>query len=216
MNKKVILAIAIILIILVIGLAIFFSIQGNNTNNPSSSNIVNDEANNAVTDDNTNIENGNNGILIAYYSNSGNTKAMAEEIQNQTGGDIFEIKRVAEYTNMYQEAEKEINDNERPEVADMPENLNQYDMLFIGYPIWWDTTPAMINTFLENYDLSNKTVIPFCTSSSDGIEGSMASIRESAPNANILDGLRISGSSARNQNGKDEITDWLNELNIID
>ena len=140
---------------------------------------------------------------------------MAKEIQNQTGADIFEITRESEYSNMYEEAKAEIDNNERPEVANMPENLDEYDIIFIGYPIWWDTTPAMINTFLENYDLSNKTIIPFCTSSSDGIEGSMESIEKSTSNANILEGLRLSGGSANNQSGKDEITNWLKELDII-
>ena len=214
MSKKVILAIAIILIILVIGLAIFFSIQGNNTNNPSSSNIVSDEANNAVTDDNTNIENENSRILIAYYSNSGNTKAMAEEIQNQTGGDIFEIRRVTEYSNMYQEAEKEINDNERPEVADMPENLNQYDILFIGYPIWWDTTPAMINTFLEQYDFEGKTIIPFCTHGGSGLSGTPNTIARKLSNSTVItNGFSL--SRTRMETAPTEVDNWLKEINVI-
>ena len=92
----------------------------------------------------------------------------------------------------------------------MPENVEQYDTIFIGYPIWWDRAPAMVNTFLENIDLTGKTVIPFCTSSSDGIEGSMTDIQNSAEGANILDGIRISGSSA--ESNRSEIQNWLTEL----
>lgn len=212
MNKKVILWISAILIILIVGVVIFLSVQ--NTN--SSSTVNNASSNDISSNDNTNpIKSGDTNILIAYYSNSGNTKAMAEEIQNQTGADIFEITRVSEYSNLTEEAKSEIDNNERPEVANMPENLDKYDTIFIGYPIWWDTTPAIINTFLENYNLSDKTIIPFCTSSSDGIEGSMESIEASASNANILDGLRLSGVSVSSQTGKDEISNWLSELNII-
>ena len=88
--------------------------------------------------------------------------------------------------------------------------MEQYDTIFIGYPIWWDRTPAMINTFLENIDLTGKTVIPFCTSSSDSIEGSMKDINNSASEANILEGLRISGGSA--ESNIDEIQNWLEEI----
>lgn len=212
MNKKVILWISAILIILIVGVVIFLSVQ----NTTSSSTVNNASSNDISSNDNTNpIKSGDTNILIAYYSNSGNTKAMAEEIQNQTGADIFRITRVSEYSNLTEEEKSEIDNNERPEVANMPENLDKYDTIFIGYPIWWDTTPAMINTFLENYNLSDKTIIPFCTSSSDGIEGSMESIEASASNANILDGLRLSGGSVSNQTGKDEIYNWLSELNII-
>lgn len=211
MNKRAILVIAVILIVLVIAGVIFISIQNNKIE--SSTNEQNNNLTQSYNTETTIKE--NTKILVAYYSNSGNTEAMAKEIQNQTGADIFEITRESEYSNMYEEAKAEIDNNERPEVANMPENLDEYDIIFIGYPIWWDTTPAMINTFLENYDLSNKTIIPFCTSSSDGIEGSMESTEKSASNANILEGLRLSGGSANNQSGKDEITNWLKELDII-
>ena len=211
MNKRAILVIAVILIVLVIAGVIFISIQNNKTE--SSTNEQNNNLTQSYNTETTIKE--STKILVAYYSNSGNTEAMAKEIQNQTGADIFEITRESEYSNMYEEAKAEIDNNERPEVANMPENLDEYDIIFIGYPIWWDTTPAMINTFLENYDLSNKTIIPFCTSSSDGIEGSMESIEKSTSNANILEGLRLSGGSANNQSGKDEITNWLKELDII-
>ena len=88
--------------------------------------------------------------------------------------------------------------------------LDDYDVIYLGYPNYWDRAPAMINTFLGNIDLTGKTVIPFCTSSSDGIEGSMTDIRNSAQGANILEGLRISGGSA--ESNRSEIQTWLNSI----
>lgn len=137
---------------------------------------------------------------------------MAKEIQNQVGGDLFQIERAKEYDDLYTEAKEEIDNNQRPELANNGENIEDYDVIFIGYPIWWDTTPAMINTFLESIDLTNKTIIPFCTSSSDSIDNSLNSIKVSAKNATILDGLRLSGSSSNNS---EEIKNWLDDLGIF-
>lgn len=227
MGKKVFIVIAILVVIALIIGGIYFT-RNNNTENQNTNiaqedqniadgnNETNTEAENAVTENVAAEENGQNtteqgsNILVAYYSYSGNTENFANVISEEVGGDLFEIQRLDAYSDLYTEAEAEINNGERPALASMPENVEQYDTIFIGYPIWWDRAPAMINTFLGNIDLTGKTVIPFCTSSSDGIEGSMTDIRNSAQGANILEGLRISGGSA--ESNRSEIQTWLNGI----
>ena len=174
--------------------------------------LIQEDTNNVID----NLDTSDMNILVAYYSYSGNTEGMAEEIANQVDGDLFKIERASEYSDLYTEAEEEINNGDRPELADTVDNMEDYDVIFIGYPIWWDMPPAMINSFLESYDLTDKIVIPFCTSSSDGIENSVTSIKASSKNAAVLDGLRLSGSSASSDSGKKEISDWLNSLNIFE
>lgn len=198
MGKKVFIVIAILVVIALIVGGVYFT-RNNNTENQNT---------NIAQEENQNITDGN--ILVAYYSYSGNTESFANVISEEVGGDLFEIQRAEAYSDLYTEAEAEINNGERPALASMPENVEQYDTIFIGYPIWWDRVPAMINTFLGNIDLTGKTVIPFCTSSSDGIEGSMTDIRNSAQGANILEGLRISGGSA--ESNRSEIQTWLNGI----
>lgn len=200
MGKKIgIVAIAIIIIALIIG-GIYYFLSNNENVENQTANINEQEENNSSN------------ILVAYYSYTGNTEEFANIIAEETGGTLFEIQRAEEYSDLYEEAEEEINNNEKPELASMPENVEQYDTIFIGYPIWWDRAPAMINTFLDNINLEGKTVIPFCTSSSDGIEGSMTDIRNSAGEANVLEGLRLSGSGV--ESSRTEIQNWLSELGI--
>ena len=109
-------------------------------------------------------------VLIAYFSWSGNTAEMAAQIQEQTGGDLFEIVPVEPYPTDYSEcgdvALAERDSNARPEIQNLPESIEQYDTIFIGYPIWWHTAPMIIGTFLESYDLSGVDVYPFTQSAS--------------------------------------------------
>ena len=209
MSKKIVTIIVALIIIGGIGAYLWMhNSSDNNLENNSLDDNSSEEASN-------NLNTSDMNILIAYYSYTGNTEGMAEEIQNQTKGDLFKIERKAEYSDLYTEAEDEINNNERPELASTVENMDDYDVIFIGFPVWWDNVPAMINSFLESYDLTDKVVIPFCTSSSDGIEGSMPGIRNSAKNATVLDGLRLSGSDASTDSGKEEIASWLSGLEIF-
>lgn len=210
--KKGVIAGIVLVVIILIGVGVFFFMRNSSPNVREDASLSGDEASNVID----NLDTSNMNILVAYYSHTGNTEAMAEEIANQVNGDLFKIERAAEYNDLYTEAEDEINNGDRPELADTVDNMDSYDVIFIGYPIWWDMPPAMINSFLESYDLTDKIVIPFCTSSSDGIENGMASIRASSENAVVLDGLRLSGSSASSDSGKEEISNWLNSLNIFE
>lgn len=222
MNKNVVKIIVVLLLVIVIGGIIFILINNNsnNTNQTQRENTRNENIENYASTDLENVgtenpeenteDSSDRKILVAYYSYTGNTEEFANVIADETGGTLFEIQRAEDYSNLYTEAEEEINNNDRPELAEMPENVEQYDTIFVGYPIWWDRTPAMINTFLENINLDGKNIIPFCTSSSDSIEGSMTDIRSSAEGANILDGLRLSGSSV--ESSRSTIDDWLSDL----
>lgn len=158
-----------------------------------------------------------NKSLVVYFSATGNTKTLAEKIAKETGSDIFEIEPKQAYTrddlnynNSDCRANKEQNDeNARPEIANKPENIENYDTVFIGYPIWWGTMPKIINTFLDTYDLSGKTVMPFCTSGGSGISTSVESIKSSCPNADVKNGFRGTSSTSSSQ-----ISQWLSENNF--
>ena len=151
-------------------------------------------------------------VLIAYFSWSGNTAEMAAQIQEQTGGDLFEIVPVEPYPTDYSEcgevALAERDSNARPEIQNLPESIEQYDTIFIGYPIWWHTAPMIIGTFLENYDLSGVDVYPFTQSASmdtEQFDQSMDFVRQAAADATVHDGLFVRASDT------DGITGYLTE-----
>lgn len=153
--------------------------------------------------------------LIAYFSWSGNTADMAEYIQEQTGGELFEIVPVNPYPEDYSEcgdvALEERDSNARPEIQNLPESLDGYDTLFIGYPIWWHTAPMIIGTFLENYDLTGIDVYPFTQSASmdtEQFDNSMDFVREAAGNAQVHDGLFVRPSDT------EAIDAYLNENGV--
>ena len=133
--------------------------------------------------------------LVTYFSYSGVTKRKAEKLAKDNGADAFEIKAKAPYTDAdvnWQDKKSrnvlEYNDkSSRPEIAEMPD-LSDVDEIWIGYPIWWYTHPRIINTF---FDLAGKRIHLFATSSSTGIEGSVKELKETYPDADIVDGKRI-------------------------
>lgn len=152
--------------------------------------------------------------IVVYFSCTGNTKSAAEKIANLSGAEIYEIVPAEPYTSAnlnYNDdncrANREMNDESaRPEIGSPAIDLSGYDTVFIGYPIWWGTMPRIINTFLDTYDLSGKTVMPFCTSGSSGISTSVSAIRSAEPSADVRDGLRVSGGSG--------IEAWISENGI--
>lgn len=141
--------------------------------------------------------------LVVYFSATGNTKAVAEEISRLTGADLYEIVLADPYTdadlnynNNDCRANQEMNDTSaRPAIGSGVIDVSPYDIVFVGYPIWWGTMPRIINTFLDTYDLSGKTVLPFCTSGSSGITQSVSDFRAAEPGADVRDGLRASGAN---------------------
>ena len=158
-----------------------------------------------------------NRVLTVYFSATGNTENLAQKIAAETNSDIFEIVPEVPYTsadlnysNSNCRANKEQNDpTARPAISSKLENIEDYDVVLIGYPIWWGTMPKIINTFLDTYDLSGKTVMPFCTSGSSGIATSVSAIMNACPNTEVKNGFRgTSGTTAA------EISEWLNENNF--
>ena len=158
---------------------------------------------------------GGSGVLVVYFSCTGNTKKAAEKIAALTGGDIYEIVPAEPYSaadlnynNDDCRANREMNDPTarpaiRPAIGGDKVDISGYDTVIIGYPIWWGTMPHIINTFIESCELSGKTVLPFCTSGGSGISRSVSDIKAAAPTADVRDGLRASGA------GDAELEKWL-------
>lgn len=151
-------------------------------------------------------ESGENNILVAYFSHTGNTEEAAQKIAGYTGGTLAEIQRAEEYGDLQEEAEAEILDGVHPEITVSVDDITEYDTIFVGYPIWWDEAPAMIATFLAENDLSGKTVVPFCTSASDDIGNSLHIFHELCPDAEIAEGLTA--------NDLEDIGPWIQGLGL--
>lgn len=143
--------------------------------------------------------NGANGssVLIAYFSWGGNTRGIAQEIQNQTGADLFEITLVEPYSSDYHpvldEARRDQNEQARPELASHVENMEDYDTIILGFPVWWYTAPAIIRSFLEAYDFSGKVIVPFATSGGSGLGRTEETLQELVPAAVVKDGRLLNG-----------------------
>lgn len=168
-------------------------------------------------------------ILVAYFSRTGdnyavgniskgNTHIVADMIAEATGADIFEIKTVKPYPESYKEctevAKKELVDAVRPELATTVENMKDYDVIFLGYPIWWSDMPMAIYSFMESYDFNGKTIIPFCTSAGDVLTGKESSIPNYAKGAKVLPGFGIEGKRAQENpdSVSPQVQQWLAKL----
>ncbi len=144
-------------------------------------------------------------ILVAYFSCTNTTKGVAEKIAVSTGGALYSITPSVPYTSAdldYSDSNsrstKEQNDSKaRPAISGSVENMNEYDIVFIGYPIWWGEAPKIIYTFLESYDFNGKTIIPFCTSGGSGVGNSARNLHSLASGASWLEGEKLSGSASQ-------------------
>ena len=142
-------------------------------------------------------------VLVAYFSATNTTKSVAEKIATAAGGTLYRINPAQPYTSAdldwhdsNSRTTKEQNDSSaRPEISGGVDNMAQYDIVFLGYPIWWGEAPKIIYTFLESYDFGGKTVVPFCTSGGSGVGNSATNLHGSASKATWLKGTRLSGSS---------------------
>lgn len=154
--------------------------------------------------------------LIAYFSWSGNTERMASLIQQETGGDLFEIAPAVPYTDDYDalldQARDEQTEGARPELAAQVEDWQDYDVIFVGYPNWWSDAPMAVYTFLESYDFNGKTLIPFNTSASGGFGRSLTGLEESAAGAVILDGLALTEGDL--DNAESAVSAWIDTLDL--
>ncbi len=153
---------------------------------------------------------------MAYFSHAGNTREIANQIHEKVGGDIFEIVTVDPYPEDYNacvnQAKQEQDDNSRPELAAKVENMDSYDVVFVGYPNWWGTMPMAVFTFLEEYDFSGKTIVPFCTHEGSRLGRSVEDIKKLCPQSTILEGLAVRGGDVKN--AQNEVSEWLRETGM--
>ena len=189
--------------------------QIENSKNTKSEEIQ-DVSEEAETQDNIST---NDDTLVIYFSRTGNTEKIAEYLIELTEADSYVIEAAVPYSDddiKYQDdncrANKEQNDKTvRPEIADPIDSIDSYDTIFLGYPIWWGQEPRIIDTFLESYDFSKKTVIPFCTSGSSGIATSEKNISELVTIGNQLEGRRFPAGAT-----KDKVKEWVDTLPLDD
>lgn len=156
-------------------------------------------------------------ILVVYFSATNTTEGVAEQIADCLSADIYEIVPEQSYT----DADLNYNDDNsrttaemndpasRPAISGSVEDMDQYDIVFVGYPIWWGDAPRIVSTFMESYDFSDKTVVPFCTSGGSGIDSSAANLEALTDGATWISGARLEGGSSR-----DTIADWINGLGL--
>lgn len=155
--------------------------------------------------------------LVAYFSASGVTAKVAERLADTIDADIFEIQPAVPYTeadldwrNKESRSSIEMNDlTFRPRVSGQRDNMEEYDIIFVGFPIWWYIAPTIINTFLETYDFSGKTVIPFATSGGSGMGNTNENLSASCPNARILQGKVFKSDATAS-----DFAAWVDSLNL--
>lgn len=186
-----------------------------------------------------NISNTQNKILIAYFTWSdntvvenpdsidvdaetsasvlspGNAELIANWIAEETGGDLFSIKTQNKYSSDYDEclnqARKERDNNERPALVGRVNNIDDYDVIFLGFPNWWYTCPMAVFTFVESYDLSGKTIIPFCTHGTGGLSRTIRDLKNILPeNCEVLEPIGVYRPEVKNS--KSRVLDWLRKL----
>ena len=151
-----------------------------------------------------------NTVLVIYFSHTGTTREVAAYLHELVGGDLVELIPVEAYPEGYSAAldpaKQEQRENARPAIKNPLESIDQYEVIYLGYPIWWGTVPMIVNTFLESYDFTGKTVVPFATSGGTGIGQSVKDIRNEVSGAEVPDGLLVRSNDA--------ILPWLKGLGL--
>ncbi|HPF30098.1 MAG TPA: flavodoxin, partial [Lachnospiraceae bacterium] len=172
----------------------------------------------AVAENESTEESSTGNVLIAYFSWGGNTQGAAEEIQAQTGADIFEITLTEPYSSDYNtvldQAQNDQNIQARPEIVEHIDNMEDYDTILIGYPNWWASIPMPIASFLEEYDFSGKTIIPFCSHGGGRFGQSLTAIAKLTPDSAMGEGLAIHYSGGSSLSG--DVEEWLRTNGIIE
>ena len=156
-------------------------------------------------------------ILVIYFSETGNTQKLAKLISDKVGGDFVRIETEKVYPEDYDElvddAKKEKDNNDRPKLKELNINLENYDTIFVGYPIWWYQMPMAMYTFFDTYDFANKTIIPFNTHEGSGSSGTYEDIQKLEPKAKVLKGLPIRGGDMTSDQSN-KVDNWLKKLDI--
>ncbi len=209
----------------VITLMLTFAACSNNTNHDDSSpaqqqsdtqNTVPDEESDEINDASASTETDSKSLVV-YFSWSGNTENVAKSIQSQTDSDIFEIIPATSYSDDYDTvldlAQEEQRNDTRPAISGSIENIEQYDVVYVGFPNWWGDMPMILYTFFDTYDLSDKTVALFCTSGGSGLSNTENEVKELEPNATVADGLHIRDDAA--DNPENAVSEWLDEIGLV-
>lgn len=195
------------------------STSSNTENTSKASSTASSDKSSDTTSENNSDKTSNGKILVVYYSATGSTKAVAETIADTANADIFEITPVDPYTsddlNWTDDNSRvsvEHNDESKRDVKltkTTPDNWEQYDTVFVGYPIWWGIAAWPVNNFIKGNDFSGKTVIPFCTSASSGLGESGSLLAEMAGTGNWQNGERFSSGAS-----SDDVANWVNSLEL--
>lgn len=190
--------------------------QNSETSSTSTEESNNQNSSSETTVPNSEPDGTESKSLVVYFSWSGNTQNVAEAIQEQTGSDIFEIVPSTPYSDDYDAvvdlAQEEQRENARPAISGSIDNIGDYDVIYVGYPNWWGDMPMILYTFFDSYDLSGKTIAPFCTSGGSGLSNTVNEIKELEPDATVTDGLHIGSSSASSPDNA--VSDWLAGLGL--
>ena len=148
---------------------------------------------------------------------TGNTGLVARNIQKLTGGDLFSIRTVNPYPPTYRatvdQGREEQQRGDRPALATHVENMADYDIIFLGYPNWWGDLPMALYTFLDEYDLSGKIIVPFCTSGGSALSDTVNTIRNAEPGATVREGFHVRDSSSAG--AENSVANWVNSLNLV-
>lgn len=225
MNVKRILGI-IVLVVVAIGLFVFDTLPKNGDVAAATGSSTTEATQNVTNSDSLDGKK----VLVVFFSRTkglyggdtptiGNTHQVANYIQETTGGDTYEIVPAKEYPTNYKEtlevAKAEQANNERPAIKNPLPNVKDYDIVFVGSPIWWGEYPMIVRTFLDQVDLNGKVVIPFTTLEGSGLGNTKAQLEAQYPKANVLDGLAIRGGEASSTTAKEAVVNWLTKIGIM-
>ena len=204
---KIGIVIAVIAIVCVVGFLIVRNLGG------KSAGIDPNTTNEKGKQGNTSLDSSK--VLVVYFSQSGNTQKLAKLISDRVGGDFVRIETVQTYPTEYNEladfAKNERDNNIKPELKDLEIDIDDYDTIFIGYPIWWYQMPMAMYTFFDTYNFDGKTIVPFNTHEGSGNGGTYDDIKELEPKAKVLEGLPIRGGDMANDQSS-KVDNWLKEL----
>jgi len=155
--------------------------------------------------------------LIVYYSRSGNTREIANQIHALVGGDVVELQTVAPYPDEYsavtKQAKEELQQGVKPQLKTKIADFASYDVIIVGSPNWWNTIASPVRTFLSEYDFSGKTIAPFITHEGSGLGASALDITKLCPKAKVLDGLAVRGKNAKS--ARSEVSEWLRKIGML-
>lgn len=211
MNKKVIAIVIVVAVLMIVGVGCFLFL-----NRGGSVGVDNNMQNENNKQGSGNIDLKDKKVLVVYFSETGNTQKLAKLISDEVGGDFRKIETVKPYPTgqeLFDYTKNERDEDARPELKDLEVNMDDYDVVFVGYPIWWYTLPMPIYTFFDKYDFDGKIIVPFNTHEGSGDGGTYSTIKNWEKNAKVLDGLAIRGGDMEFDQTT-RIRNWLKGLDF--